>query len=883
MSSPRFALLSLFLSCCASSFAFEGDEFSLVKHSRERFGNGALATESKEDAAIDSAGRYDFDEEYDDYDGDYEYTDYDLDGTATKNGEDTTDEEEDDGEMLYKRSAHGVRLVDAKRERTMREKHRSTSRDLVERYIYTDGDRESGRKSPLIGPLLPWRFDSFGNPLTLDEIRRGIGADEKTWKEEKEKSMEQRTFKIDHLQGRVKDSTSIGEDEAQKRRIPKVSLTKVRRKTLRWTKRATDIVLRDVRELQFPSNCDESKILIVPLEQCPLGCRIHIYLQRALVLATTLKRTLVFLPPWDTGFDHLFMPLTKCTLRMGNKNSPKKRIRVKLATAIEVLRPIMFPETAHGAPHEKINKFINTVSDTVNSYDPSEWESFSLVERIEKVTEKIRDLIDRTVEESKETKEPFAFKIGNEKMHREDVVNAAMTFVMHLCPSLLFGSDKLAGEDLLEGYRDAVICHNGRCDGVDISILGDTLPADFDLRAHRNQFPASLWRKIRSELAAGVASKANREMNESEWRRKREEFDKRIGPQGYSDAFDNEAEMVEEFLIRKFNPYENLPLPGTRDDDEYSKTYDVIPFDPPFVYGHANDYELGCNDFLSACQAHFMYMSILTASVILRPTKETTEMLSDRYFENIHQVRSPTVILQIRQSDKRGEDPYYNVFGGYRAVTRYISALKSLAESTKKCWKTIFVMTDSGQVVKEVRQRYDRDEILLCGEKPILVFSKHAAKMDVEIPVFGWSFRESFVDNDKSNDNSPFTRERAFVAELLLAAKIGDFVLGDGSSNIFLTLLELIASRKRVADLPQLVKNQPRNFLKTYETKAYFTEQSRCENFDPASHSCFWVSSLGAAPLLGWYSVLLNQPFVNGMPVVLEYARVHRDEWLDRE
>ncbi|CAL6407678.1 unnamed protein product [Bathycoccus prasinos] len=86
-----------------------------------------------------------------------------------------------------------------------------------------------------------------------------------------------------------------------------------------------------------------------------------------------------------------------------------------------------------------------------------------------------------------------------------------------------------------------------------------------------------------------------------------------------------------------------------------------------------------------------------------------------------------------------------------------------------------------------------------------------------------------------------------------------------------------------LADLPQLVKATPAKFLKTYETKAYFTSQSRCENFDPASHSCFWVSSLGAAPLLGWYSVLLNQPFVNGMPVVLEYARVHRDEWLNEE
>ena len=188
-------------------------------------------------------------------------------------------------------------------------------------------------------------------------------------------------------------------------------------------------------------------------------------------------------------------------------------------------------------------------------------------------------------------------------------------------------------------------------------------------------------------------------------------------------------------------------------------------------------------------------------------------------------------------------------------------------------------MTDSGQVIKEVRQRYNRGEILLCGEKPMLVFSKHAAGMDLQTPVFAWALRETSIDDAKMNSKSPFTRERAFVAELLLAAKIGDFVLGDGSSNIYLTLLELIASRKRVADLPQLVKNHPLRFLKVYETKSYFTGQSRCENFDPASHACLWVSSLGAAPLLGWYSVLFNQPFVNGMPVVLEYARIHRGEW----
>ena len=117
---------------------------------------------------------------------------------------------------------------------------------------------------------------------------------------------------------------------------------------------------------------------------------------------------------------------------------------------------------------------------------------------------------------------------------------------------------------------------------------------------------------------------------------------------------------------------------------------------------------------------------MLTSSVVLRPTKETAQMLSERYFENLHAVQAPTVVLQIRQSDKKGEDPYYNVFGGYRAVSRYIAYLKDLAESTKKCWKTLFIMSDSGQVIKEVRQRHERGEILLCGKKPVLIFSKHA-------------------------------------------------------------------------------------------------------------------------------------------------------------
>ena len=66
------------------------------------------------------------------------------------------------------------------------------------------------------------------------------------------------------------------------------------------------------------------------------------------------------------------------------------------------------------------------------------WGSLSHVQRIKEVTEKIGDLIDKTVEDSKENANPIAFDRGNESLHREDVVNAAMTFVIHLCPYICF-------------------------------------------------------------------------------------------------------------------------------------------------------------------------------------------------------------------------------------------------------------------------------------------------------------------------------------------------------------------------------------------------------------------------------------------------------------
>jgi len=176
---PFFLFLpALLLFTTTKTNAFEGDEFSLTKHfvsaSSSRRGGGenfsikGNGEDGKPPASFEE-------EEHDDYDGEYEYTDY----YSKTERDDDDDDDYDEGEMLFERSAHGVQLVDGKREKMMREKHRTTERDAVERYMYADGDKESGRKHSMIGPLLPWRFDSFGNQLTVDEIRRGIGAEEK--------------------------------------------------------------------------------------------------------------------------------------------------------------------------------------------------------------------------------------------------------------------------------------------------------------------------------------------------------------------------------------------------------------------------------------------------------------------------------------------------------------------------------------------------------------------------------------------------------------------------------------------------------------------------------------------------------------------------------
>ena len=118
--------------------------------------------------------------------------------------------------------------------------------------------------------------------------------------------------------------------------------------TLRWRDASRRAVEDAIRRLQFPPDCDRAAILAVPLEMCPLGCRLHIFLQRALATSVAMGRTLVPLPPYDRGFEHVFQPVTNCSLRedaLGPTASPSRR---RLARALATLSDVLL---ASGAPH----------------------------------------------------------------------------------------------------------------------------------------------------------------------------------------------------------------------------------------------------------------------------------------------------------------------------------------------------------------------------------------------------------------------------------------------------------------------------------------------------------------------------------------------------
>ena len=162
--------------------------------------------------------------------------------------------------------------------------------------------------------------------------------------------------------------------------------------------------------------------------------------------------------------------------------------------------------------------------------------------------------------------------------------------------------------------------------------------------------------------------------------------------------------------------------------------------------------------------------------------------------------------------------------------------------------------------------------LTVCGEKPALVFSDAiAADKEYSAPVFV----DSLVGR-RGNESAveAVRRERLFAAELWVAAKFSDYVVGDASSNVFMLLLEAVAARKRIADIPRLVSWAP--------GEEHHDHVARCPRHDPVTHRCYWMSSIGASLQEGWHSVLLANPWVNGESRAVRYAMREGPEGVER-
>ena len=80
------------------------------------------------------------------------------------------------------------------------------------------------------------------------------------------------------------------------------------------------------------------------------------FLQRAPATSVAMGRTLVPLPPYDRGFEHVFQPVTNCSLREARSARPRRR-RGRLARALATLSDVLL---ASGAPHEKLHPLLET-------------------------------------------------------------------------------------------------------------------------------------------------------------------------------------------------------------------------------------------------------------------------------------------------------------------------------------------------------------------------------------------------------------------------------------------------------------------------------------------------------------------------------------------
>ena len=527
------------------------------------------------------------------------------------------------------------------------------------------------------------------------------------------------------------------------------------RGTLSWSHKARAAAMSEIRRLQFPPNCDTANILAVPLEMCPLGCRTHIFLQRALVLSVQLGRTLVPLPPWDVGFSHLFQPFTNCSLTPTRRRAPrpgeeeqqqanpgKGRRRDNLARALEMLSDMFL---ASGAPHEKLHPLELTYHQVMEKWpkdeeegkkeheiDPGELEQkkrFLKGRKLGSIDTVVQVWFDRMEELLREQSvgEWLDGEGGwEEKKHKLKGAVKVLAEAIHSGndQSKTMNGDGSGGGG---GGGDVLICTNGRCDNIVQGPTACVRPDGCFYDAEQQQMPSVLWRLMRGKSGGlrftghpggpyhrGVRNNIHIKNNQTTESIEPEPLTFQVNDK-MKQHFKEKTrlppkrwERFEQLLnhLSETNAGEMLPLPGYPVPHAFG-----VPLKPPRVPGVHDANQFGCNDWPSACQPHFMFHSMLTTWILTRPLASVADLITPEIFHNLGAVRHPVVTLQVRRSDKKGEDPFWNLYGGYRDLKTYIRAMEVAAVATGKCFRTIILMTDAKHALLALRRMHHRGRV----------------------------------------------------------------------------------------------------------------------------------------------------------------------------
>jgi hypothetical protein len=169
----------------------------------------------------------------------------------------------------------------------------------------------------------------------------------------------------------------------------------------------------------------------------------------------------------------------------------------------------------------------------------------------------------------------------------------------------------------------------------------------------------------------------------------------------------------------------------------------------------------------------------------MRPL-ERIEHLANRIVAQFPDVRGPVLGLQVRQTDKTKEDPFFVANGRYRNADELSQGLEKWGPR----WKSVFLMSDSQLFLEQI---LENPASLHLGPDVNILYNRLLNRSVME---GGGHNLVAGRDATEQTDH--------FVAALYVMTKLADFAVATFSSNVGRGILELLAAERRMTQVEQL-------------------------------------------------------------------------------